>query len=100
MSPVVRQQLPPTACAPLPDVAHAVLAEAEDDVPAAVVQGLAHHAIGLDEGLAVGVRGNVAVGAPVVLEIVDAPLGIGVGVLLLVLPTGREAGAGLGPGDE
>ena len=43
MSPVVRQQLPPTSAAPLPDVAHAILAEAEDDVAVDLVQRCPHH---------------------------------------------------------
>ena len=54
-----------------------------------LVQGRAHHAIGLDAGAYRGLGDDLAIGAPIVLEIIDAPLGIGVGVLLLVLPACR-----------
>ena len=47
MSPVVRHRLPPTLVAPLPHVAHAVLAEAVDDVAIDACERVAHHEVRL-----------------------------------------------------
>ena len=71
--------------APFPHVAHAVLAQAVDNVAIHLVQGLAHDEIGLLQlGEAVVLR-NSGVRAPVVLQQIDAPFGPGARVDLLVL---------------
>ena len=83
--------------APFPDVAHAVLAEVEDDVALLLLQQVAHQRVGLLElrQFRVGVLGgDLAVGAPVVLQEVEAPIGELLGVLRLVLVGAGEAGAG------
>ena len=76
--------------APLPHVAHAVLAEAVDDVAVDLVERLSHDEVRLLQLGQVGFGlGDLAVGAPVVLQIIEAPLGITLGVLRLVLVAGR-----------
>ena len=86
--------------APFPHVAHAVLTEAENDVAILFAQGGVHDLVRLHQALALGQRFvlHAVVGAPVVFEIVESPGGILLGVFLFVLPTGLEAGAGLGSG--
>src|SRR5262249_48740235 len=87
---------------PIPNVAPAVLAETEDDVAIELVQSVVHDLVRLFE------RGNVGhlrptaahrvVGTPIVFQVVETPIGKALGVLLLVLPTGRAAAAGRGAG--
>ena len=103
MSPVVRHRLPPSARRPLPDGVPTVLAEREDDGPAGRLQRLAHLVVGGDHeahlrGLVVGSLllhhfGDEA--AQVVLQVVDAPVGIHFRVLLFVAQRARISGAGL-----
>src|SRR5579862_6603464 len=59
--------------APLPDVAHAVLAEAVDDIAISLIQSVAHHLVGLLQPLQPVAGRHIAVGAPVVFQVVDAP---------------------------
>ena len=75
--------------APLPDLAHPVLAEVEDDVARLLLEDAAHQAVGSlpARHLGIGPRARrFAVGAPVVLEEVEAPLREAGRVLCLVLP--------------
>src|SRR5688500_7260094 len=65
------------AFAPRPHVAHAVLAEAVNDVAVDVIQRAAHEVVGLLEVLALA-------RAPVVLQVIDAPVGPRARVLFLV----------------
>ena len=102
MSSVVRQRLAPT-WAPLPDAVPAVLAETVDHGASGFDDGLMHFLVGGAHHLVLfgGVVGGllahvVAEAAEVVLEVVDAPGGVGVGVLLLVAERAFESGAGFG----
>ena len=67
--------------APLPDVAHAVLAEVEDDVARLALEDLADQPVGLLPGRRGPGSCELTVGAPVVLEEIEAPLGEPLGVL-------------------
>ena len=106
MSPVVRHEVGADRGAPLPDRVPAVLAERVDDGTAGGLEGLAHFVVGGDHqahlrGFVVGRLGGHhrgAEAAEVVLQVVDAPGGVELGVLHLVVERGGEAGAGLGPG--
>ena len=104
---------------PLPDVAHAVLAKAENNVPFLRGQGLVHDGIRLHQGGLLRIRrieaapalggqwisGGVAalcfhfglIGTPVVFQIIKTPLRVGRGVLPLVVETARAAATGPRP---
>ena len=90
MSPVVRQECP-TSCAQ----SHGLLSphshRLEHHRTARLAQRLAHGEVGAFGLEAVGV-------APVVLEVVDAPLGVGERVLVLVATAAGLAAAGLPAG--
>ena len=72
---------------PVPGFVVAPFADAEQDRPAGGVQRVAHGGVGAD-----GV--NVFGIAPVVFQIVDAPLGVGECVLVFVATAAGVAGAG------
>ena len=84
--------------APFPDVAHAVLAEVQDDVARLAFEDVAHQLVRLLQGGPVRVLDDRAVGAPVVLQEVEAPLGESLRVLFLVLVGADVPAAGQGPG--
>ena len=83
--------------APLPDVGHAVLAEAVEDVAGLLSQVALHEEVGTDvagDGLPVGLLGMLAsIAAPVVLQVVDAPAVVALGVLQLVVDRTEVAAA-------
>src|SRR5271166_5638245 len=84
--------------APFPDVVHAVLAEAEDDIAVLGPEHPAHQVVGF---LVVGAAGSffdITVAAPVVLEVIKAPLGEPLGVFPFMLVAGHAAAAGLRAG--
>ena len=85
MSPVVRQSWP-IPCAHSHGFVLAPLADGEHDRPAARPQRLAHPRVGVARVLSVRV-------APVVLQVVDAPLRVASRVLLLVVLRARPLGA-------
>ena len=90
MSPVVRHEWP-TGLRPVPGLVVAPLAQREQHRPAGLAQRFAHgevRAFGLE---AIGV-------APVVLEIVDAPLRVGQRVLVFVAAAAGLAAAGFPAG--
>ena len=96
-------QVAPSRGSPLPHSVHAILAEGINDWPPGGLQRLvhlgvsgAHHAHLL--GLVVGrllLHHLLDEAARVVLQVVDAPLGVELGVLLLVIVRGLKTGAGL-----
>ena len=84
------------------------MAEAEKDVPVLLTQAFAHHGVGIDGtgvtlvfavverhfgGRVLAIR-NLTIAAPVVLQVVEAPAGIGLGVLRLMLPARGATAAG------
>ena len=79
--------------APLPDVAPAVLAETKDEVAVGFVEQRPHQRDTASAGRASAVRFglDVRVGAPVVLDVVDAPLRPRLDVLRLVLVAPGES---------
>ena len=82
-------RVPAHFSAPLPHLAHPVLAEVEDDVARLLLEDAAHQAVGSLSArhLGIGPRARrFAVRAPVVLEEVEAPLDEARRVLRLVLP--------------
>ena len=72
---------------PFPGLAGAPFADAEENGPSGPSQGVAHQGVG---ALGVDVVGE----APVVFQIIHAPVGIGDGVLVFVAEAARVAGAG------
>ena len=81
--------------APLPHVTHSVLAEAVYDVAVGFVEGPAHDRIRLlqfRQVLLVLVDVAAGVRAPVILQIIEAPLGVTLCVLGLVLVACRKPG--------
>ena len=76
---------------PFPRLGGAPLAHAEQDRTPGLAQGAAHQGIGSFGIEVVGV-------APVVFEVVHAPGGISIGILVLVAEAACIAGAGVGPG--
>ena len=89
MSPVVRQQVTDLV-GPLPRLARPPLADAVDDVATRCLERVPHRGVALD----VLLLGRAAlVEAVVVLEVVDAPVGEGLRVDLLVAEAARVAGA-------
>ncbi len=78
----------PDLCAPGPRLVRPPLTDAEDDGPPGGEERVPHSEVGLPGLELTGV-------APVVLEVVDAPLGVGQGILILVTPASRAAGTGL-----
>ena len=84
--------------APGPDIAHPVLTKAVEDVPVGTLEGLPHDAVGLHLPLQSRAGCNIAVGTPVVFQVIDAPGGVDVGVLLFVLPASGVIAAGFGSG--
>ena len=82
------------ARAPGPDIRHAVLAQAVEDIPVGGLEGLSHQAVRLHLPLQTFARSDVAIGAPVVFQVVDAPGGVGGGILTLMLPACSKIGAG------
>ena len=89
MSPVARHSCA-HALRPRPRLRRAPLAQREDDRPAARAQRLAHLRVRVARVLALAA-------APVVLEVVDAPRGVALRVLRLVVLRARPPGAGLRP---
>src|ERR1019366_7974033 len=85
-------------CAPFPYVAHAILASAEDDVVLDGIEGRAHHLVRLQELIVAGMGSDLAVAAPVVFQVIKAPLGVAPRILFLVLEAALMAGAGLRAG--
>src|ERR1700754_756037 len=72
---------------PVPDIPHAVLAKAKNDIPWDTVQGGAHDDIRFFQGIeALFEIGKIAVGAQVIFQVIDTPLAIGAGILKLMLP--------------
>jgi len=91
MSPVVRQQLPPTS-APTSRRRPCLLAEGCTRCRGRTCRGRpAFSAYG-------ALRSLLWQEAPVVFQVIDAPLAVGLGVLVLVAETALVAGAGLGTG--
>lgn len=87
--------------APFPNFAHAVLAKVEHDVAGLLFQQVPHLAIGLLQGVQGFVpRGDLGVGAPIVFEEVEAPIGESPGVERFVSIGAREARAGAGAGGD
>ena len=91
--------------APLPHIVPAVLAKAVDDGAAGLEQCLMHFLVGLVHDLhllclIVGrlLAHDLAKTAEVILQVVDAPLRIGLGVLLFMPIAARVLSAGFGPG--
>ncbi len=92
---------------PLPYGVPAILAEAVDHGAAGGEDGLmhllvggAHHGVLFGE-IVGGLLGHEVVeAAEVVFEVVDAPGGVGLGVLLFVAVAAFEAGTGFGSGEE
>ena len=78
-------EIPADFSAPLPDISRAVLAQTEDDVAADLVERCAHHTIRFLAVVERGIRRDLAVRAPVVLQVVEAPLRVRLRVLFLVL---------------
>src|SRR5581483_9353470 len=78
-------------CAPLRPVEDAVLAKAVDDWPAGMEQGLSHFGVNRGHGMIIV---DLAGAAPIVLQVIDSPSRVGVGVLLLMLKAAFVAGAG------
>jgi hypothetical protein len=100
MSPVVRQRLPPLFSPQPSRLGATVLAEAVNDGPMRGLESVAHLLVDGLEGWRV-VLVDVEVGAEIVLQVVDAPGGVGGGILLhvgeatLVVRAGLRAGAGV-----
>jgi hypothetical protein len=84
-------QVPADVAAPQPRVVRAPFADAVDDVAAGRGECVAHRLVPLD-------RRDALVVAVVVLQIVDPPVGEGLGVDLLVSEAGRQPLAGRGAG--
>src|SRR6185503_7780064 len=80
--------------APLPHLASAVLTNAEHDVARLLAEDVAHQLVRLHAILERRHRRDLAVTAPVVLQVVEAPARVGSRVLLLVLPGRAESLAG------
>src|SRR5271166_6910615 len=80
---------------PLPHIVAAVLAEAVDDWAVGRAQGVAHLLV---DGTHSRVGIEAAGTAPVVLEVVHAPRGVGLGVLCLVSVAAFVSSAGVGAG--
>src|ERR1035438_552878 len=78
--------------APRADVVLAVLTKAEDDLPSGFEERLAHFGVGrlLGHGRAI-VHGPAA--APVVLQVIDAPRGVLLGILRVMVDADRKSGA-------
>ena len=106
MSPVVRQRVAAERGRPLPGRIPAVLAEREDDGAAGGLESFGHLVVGGDHeahllGFVVGcllLHDRFDEAAEVVLEVVDAPGGVHLCVLLLVAQRGDVTAAGLGSG--
>ena len=105
MSPVVRQRLALTDGPHGPDRVPSILAKAIDDGPSSFGERLMHELVGVAHHLVllrdvVGGFGKhvLAIRAEVVFEVVHAPRGVEVGVLLLVAKRAAKVGAGLGSG--
>ena len=95
--------------APFPHFSHAILAEAENDVAVLLAQQIAHDRIGINRASVIRgsfapernvrqvrniSRCHAAVTAPVVFQIIKAPLRIRLRILPLVLPARRATAAG------
>ena len=83
---------------PRAHVLHPVLAERKDYVALLVAKRGAHDEIWVHRAMDALPEGDIVVVAPVVLEIVKAPVSKGLRVKLLVLPAARGAPAGKGTG--
>src|SRR5262249_12831653 len=79
--------------APFPYVAHAVLAEVEDNVAVLVTQNITHLFVRFLQSLTIGIFGKVAIGTPIVFEEIEAPLGKALSVKFLMLVSANMTGA-------
>ena len=92
--PALRADIAP----PRAHVLHPVLAERKDYVALLVAKRSAHDEIGVHRAMDALPEGDIVVVAPVVLEVVESPVGKCLRVELLVLPAARGAPAGKGAG--
>src|SRR5690349_2380761 len=84
----------PDGFAPLPDPAHTVLAQVENEIAVLSTENFAHEPVGFFQSGPAGVFGDVTVGAPIILEEIKTPFGEALRIQFLVLVRADMAGTG------